>query len=831
MNEQDEFEFRRRLEAEQANSAPGVLASIGAGLGKGVGQTALGLQHYVGKGVQALGDLVGPAPTLSGLVTGQQPRGMVQRAGDWLVNDAATGRQKLESQLQPYKDANPVSAGGGELVGQIAATLPVGGVLAAPLKAAARGVPALAPLADAVATSGMRAGGMTGAAGLGVRAAGGAATGGASAALVTPGEGATGAAVGAAMPGAIQLAGKAGRALASAARGVRVQPGAVLAEALGVSPAELPGLIAAARKAPDAILPGSKLTLAQALELQGASAPAVKMLERIAAGGPGGDALLRRYEEQAAARMAALEAEGAQVYQGAAKEEATRAGDKIGAILRTQASDDQAVARQAWEALHGRAVQDGVALRLPLDEMTDAMTALGPGTVGAGKDAQALLREAQKIGTLEIPPVTFGRAGGGAKSESLLDAVKRAGGINQATVSSQLLGGEVQSLREGGLGRVVYKNRGQSVAKMAEKMHEAGFIPDEDPATLIDMLRSAGRTTYSSGANLDSMYRQMAEAAMGDAPTAAQSVPVAVPFADFQRLRRSAGELSAKPTISPTEGQVLGRLRGVLEGRVDDAAAGNLFPDEVMPQGFREQYNAARDLTRANAERYKGGNNISAILRKPVGQDYTLTGDEITNKLWHGGAGLAGDVRNLVQVLSVNNREPAMDSLRRSIMTEAASKTTAGGNLGSALPRYVEGRMPGLQEALTPSQLEALSKVAADIRNAEAAATVPGLRGSDTQAKLARALDGGLLDGPAAKFMGRVLSVKGVGGETVRAKLAEAVAKNKGQAVAELFSDPKAAAAALEAQQGNLQTALAQALLAYQVGLGASRAAPVLSAR
>ena len=73
-----------------------------------------------------------------------------------------------------------------------------------------------------------------------------------------------------------------------------------------------------------------------------------------------------------------------------------------------------------------------------------------------------------------------------------------------------------------------------------------------------------------------------------------------------------------------------------------------------------------------------------------------------------------------------------------------------------------------------------------------------GVRGSDTQAKITRALDAGLLDSPMAKSIAKVTSMKGIGGETVRSKLAQMVIENKGKVVADLLADPKAAAAALK---------------------------------
>jgi hypothetical protein len=350
-------------------------------------------------------------------------------------------------------------------------------------------------------------------------------------------------------------------------------------------------------------------------------------------------------------------------------------------------------------------------------------------------------------------------------------------------------------------GRGIVNRNGDTLDHLAEKMYEGGYLDHPDPSELIQKLaqEAQGAPVYSNAVN---GARAQYAAHGGDIPAqAGLVVPKAVPFDEFQRLRRSAGELSAKPNISGTEASVLGDLRNALSNRVDDAAAGNLLAGEVMPQGFREQYNAARDMTRANAERYKQGNNIGSILRRPVGQDYTLTGNEITNKLWHGGAGLAGDVSNLKNALSANNAEPVLNALRGHVMTDAASRVTASGQFGSALPKYVEGRMPGLREAMAPEQLNALSSVAADIRNSEAAAAVPGLRGSDTQAKITRALDAGLLDSPAAKMVARFASLKGIGGETIRAKLADMMVQNKGKTIAELLADPKKAAEALDAYE------------------------------
>jgi hypothetical protein len=117
--------------------------------------------------------------------------------------------------------------------------------------------------------------------------------------------------------------------------------------------------------------------------------------------------------------------------------------------------------------------------------------------------------------------------------------------------------------------------------------------------------------------------------------------------------------------------------------------------------------------------------------------------------------------------------------------------------------------------------MKALSNVAADIRNAEAAAAIPGLRGSDSMAKITRALDGGLLDSGSAKFIG---GIKGLG--ALRAKGAELVSAYKGRVMSELLADPKLAAQAL--QDSRFVAGLDSPTL-KRLTQAAYRAAPVLA--
>lgn len=734
-------------------------------------------------------------------------------------------RQSMDDALQSFgAETDSNFYGAGKLGAEIAGTAGVGGALARGamlLPGAAR----VAPLLSAIGSGGMTVNGMTGAGAVGARALGGAVSGGLQAGMVNQNDAGTGAMIGAALPGAFQLAGKTGGALYKGAKSMMPNKGQMLADVLGVSADDLPRIIAAAKQAPDELIPGSKLTLNQALQLQGAGEPNVKLLERIVAGGPGGNTLLKRYAEQGNARMNLLEANGAQTYQGAAAEEASRTGNKLGVILRTQAGDDLTSQRALWEKLYKRGAVERVALQLPIEGMNAAMSPLGRGSVVSGSNARKVLSVADDIGHLVIPAVDNLPKQAANRSQTLEQAVRSSGGIRGKSGELRDLG-----IKQSGTTGLINNKSGQSADILAAEMHRRGFIPDADPAALFDALRNGGgRRVFANDQVESNAMQRMSEAAMGDAP-GAQKILQAVPFDEFQRLRRDSGKLAAKAAEhadTAVEGGVLSKFQALLSGRADDAAMGNLLEGERMTPDFAQQYNVARELTKRNAEMYKGGNNIAQVLRKPVGQNYTLNGDEIANKFWHGGSGLAGDVQNLRNVLTPENHRPAMDSLQKMIMTDAASKVTASGDLASGLPRYVENRMSGLGEALTDDQFKALTGVAGDIRNADAASAVKGLLGSDTYAKLSRSMDGGLLDAPLAKTLSGLLSFKGVGAETIRGKGAEAVMAYKGKTLAELLANPKLAAKALE------NASFVEKLSAPQINrlqTAASRSLPQLAA-
>ncbi len=173
---QKQFPAQAQQPAQPVQDEKSMLGAFGAGLGQGVGNVALGAQNLVGMGLEKVG---------------------LDTAGQWLQNDATQGKAKLAQEASPYAEQYPITTGGAKLGGEILATLPVGGVLAKGVGAAATGLGVgtkAAPLVQALRTGGASGGNLA------TRMVGGGATGATSAALVSPEDTGMGAAIGAGIP-------------------------------------------------------------------------------------------------------------------------------------------------------------------------------------------------------------------------------------------------------------------------------------------------------------------------------------------------------------------------------------------------------------------------------------------------------------------------------------------------------------------------------------------------------------------------------------------------------------------------------------------------------
>lgn len=140
-------------------------------------------------------------------------------------------RAAMDSGLREMgADTESLAYGAGKLGGEIAGTAGIGGVLAGGVRAVSQ-APRAAALANALASSGMKAGTAPGVGNMLTRMAGGGVAGGAMAGMVNPEDAGSGAAIGSALPPALKAAGiaaqqigKAGSAVVNPLRGGSVSP-------------------------------------------------------------------------------------------------------------------------------------------------------------------------------------------------------------------------------------------------------------------------------------------------------------------------------------------------------------------------------------------------------------------------------------------------------------------------------------------------------------------------------------------------------------------------------------------------------------------------------
>lgn len=221
--------------SQQAPAQPkpqvGMLEGAGMGLLRGakdvIDTGALGLASLYDK-------VTGGDRSMSSLITGQ-PTGEAARVR--AMNDA--GKAEFDAK---YGDSTAASIG--RIGGNVAATMPAGGVLGYGMRAAAPlfggAAPVASSLGNAIASGGMTTGNVLGpAANMAARIAGGGISGGMSAGLVDPSTAGTGALIGSALPPVAKAAGTVGGAIKRSIVGAPVTPEvaqlAARAKELGIS--------------------------------------------------------------------------------------------------------------------------------------------------------------------------------------------------------------------------------------------------------------------------------------------------------------------------------------------------------------------------------------------------------------------------------------------------------------------------------------------------------------------------------------------------------------------------------------------------------------------
>jgi len=726
---------------------------------------------------------------IGGAVRGAGSIGATLMAPMDVLNAKLTGRPAMagnQERRQGMTDAlqglgaDPESAafGVGKLGTEIAGTMGVGGALARGATAMPGVATRAAPLLDAVRTAGMSAGGVQGARGVALRAGGGGITGAAAAGLVNPEDAGTGAAIGAALPGVVQFLGKFGSVVGGVFRPRDAKAGAELAKALDLlSPADRAAVIAQLRAAPE-LVPGSRPTVAQALQT-----PQAGILERVVSDSAGGSALKNQQVAQNAARLAALEGVAPTVPTGFAT-----ARQDMGEALNRYATAARAGKRAQTSALYKSVPQDEAAIYPP--DLAAIRDEFYP--AGAFTDRGAVDRAVSKVdelGSVMVEPPKVPSATAAGRTKSLSQAVRSAGGIDIMRAGGRL--GEVRSLT-GDIKNLTRKNGGLSLERMAEKMQQAGYIADGNADTLLDALKNDARVGPQFSMN-DLPEAAWQRAAYADAPTQAERVPLKMTLRDIEAARQSVGQLARQSAMQGDDkaAAALGRMKAAFDDRIDEVVRGDGRVDENLPIDWANKLTAARKSKLEEVQRFGTGPQAS-MFRRGGDNAPLLQGGEVAAKFWGNRPGLADDVKSLRRLIQDEPR--LLGQFRSMVTTEAASTATGAGNLTGKFVRWVENTLPGLQAGFDADQVRALQRIAQDIKRAESASAAGMSRGSNTYQNAQNALSIGLLDNPLVSAGASRIPFAGAGIDWLR----ESATKGKARRLAEVLADSEMAANALQ---------------------------------
>lgn len=722
-------------------------------------------------------------------------------------------RKRLDENMRDLIGADPESFayGLGKIGAEIAGTAGVGGTLA-------KGLTFAPKLASAVASGGFVAPG----ANMATRVAGGAITGGASAGLVNPDDATTGAVIGGILPPALKGAGVVGGKARDAINNAFLSDDAAaarkIAEIAGAKTKPEIQAIKAALSTPRPSNIGVNLTTPQILQNEGVS-QLQRSLQNI-----GDSSVNARLGENQKALMDTLNRiapVGSSV-----QDVAQDAGN---AIQRFAKQGEAQASQKVNELFQAVDPFDEARFLLPVDQMARQQGKyLGRGTFGMGSKASEAVNTARGIGTEVIEGIAPTKA---VREETLLSAVKKAGGINPKSLSSMQLSGEIRDLKQSGLGRLTNATRGKSVEKLAEDMWQRGFIPDDDPATLIQALQNGGGDVAMGGG--ENAFRLAMERSMGDAPEA-MTVAKPVTFQEVQNLRSSIA--SAIDDLSSRAGRqneiaALRAMKGEIDSAVNRVASGKGAPEEYFSPDMVDTW---RQGIKAHADKkwqFNTGPQSRLFARGGDGMP-AAQGAEVPRLFFN-------SLRSQTDDIGAFNRltggDAGMsDALKRYATTSAAQNADALGNLtNSKFGNWYQGHSGAIGGLFGESDKAALSEVAKYLKTADVADRLGMAKGSNTMQNINAALSSGLLESPVASFLANKLPVlKSVAGPALEG-LKNTAKQKKAAKLGGLLADPETLNNAIEEllalKSGSLlgMNPRAQGLLGQSV----VRAAPVLAAQ
>lgn len=782
-----------------------------AGATKAVRKLGTASIPLIGPTLAAFGVEIDPRAAAKGIASG------FADAGNTLINSATKGADSLPDELrltpraqsratnagrqaglQSFNDenANP-SFAGGRLIGNIGVTAPLGGAGGALLRGVA---PRLAPLAESIATGGFRTGmaptTLAGrAANMGTRMLGGGTTGYASAGLVNPDDAGTGALIGAVLPPGLQVLNKAGDLAGIGYRALRTpqiaRDARSIVDAAGFKASELPAVRAALAQQ------GPSIVQAPPTAPQILQNPGVSQLARTLRNA-GDTHLLSATQAQDAARLDALNR--ISPVTGTVQQSAENFGNALGPEVR--AADEAARARTA-AAFDAVDPFDETRFILPIPQMEAAQQRfIGRGTFNGGANATRAIDTARDIGEETLEAVKPSAAPGVRRQgQDIVQAIKSLGGIKQDSKGAQLLAGEIRDLKQTGNMRSIIQNgRGQSPDTLAEAMHAQGFLPDADPATLMNVLRehAMGNKVYSVAADRGNTFRAGLESAMGDAP-GATTLPKPVPFREVQNLRSSIGEAHADAQAKgrTREAAALDQMRRDIDAAVDNVAAGNGQGGENFPGDIVDQWRQALALHQDRMQRFRTGPQASIFRQGGDGQP-AAQGGELAPKFFSPRGSQADDMAAFGRIASPETT----GLLKTYAVTDAAAQTNAAGALTNAkFNRWLAARSGAVNGLFDDGERATLTGVGRDLARADAAENLGRATGSNTAQNVQNALSLGLLDNPMVNGIASRTPIIGRFTGPMLDALRQSAKRGRVDRMGAMLADPEELARAIEAYQ------------------------------
>ena len=636
---------------------------------------------------------------------------------------------------------------------------------------------------------------------LAIRTAGGGAAGFAGAGMVSPDDALFGAGVGAVLPGGLQVLGAGGRLVGGAFKGNKARAGETLARGLDATNPQDAARIAAQLRGAREFVPGSTPTVAQVLRT-----PQASILERVVGDSAGGVALKERELAQNAARLAAIERVAPTNPLGAASAKA-----EFGEALASTTNATDKAMRKTTSAKFKAAPQDEAMIYLPdLAAIRDDI--IPPSSLVNRESIDKVVKMAEDIGISRAPGVPASYTP--KRAVPLSTAIRKSGGIN-VNLSKEAAGG----LRgvAGSIKNLVRRDGGLSAQRMAERMHEAGYLPDDTINSLLNAL-----SDEAGGASVVSLQD---EAFRSGSQVGSAAVPRKVTLRQLETLRQDIGEFSREAKPQSREKLALDNMRRALDDRIDEVVRGDGLIDENLPIDWANKLTEARKAKMDQVKTTGTGPQSFAMRR---GQDGLpmYQSQELAARAWRQGIP-PEDVAQLRVLIDKNPR--LLDQFRGMVTSEGAGTATDAGRLSGKFVKWVDNSLPGLKAAFDPDQVKALQRVAMDIKRANAAAADGAAKGSPTYANASNALSLGLLDSKALNVAANRIPLVGQFTGSGLDWMRETARAGRARELANLLANPDQAANALSGFQR--PNALSQmlagpsqfALRAIPVGLAGDR--------